>query len=137
MNEEGNATYRKQGGPQRCQSSWTPRCHPCRGHQCRRGRPGYARLHQSVSIYTKSSQAARRSTYAQDALGANQLDQLVLSGANGVALGIGLEVAQVTDVTLRISGSAVGLAEGVDWRRENALISLRLSLFPSATGTGP
>lgn len=53
-------------------------------------------------------------TYAQDALSADQLDKLVLHGAGGIALGIGLEVAQVTDVTLGIGGSTVGLAEGVD-----------------------
>lgn len=31
-------TYRRQGGDQRCRSSWTPRCHPCRDRRCRRGR---------------------------------------------------------------------------------------------------
>jgi hypothetical protein len=53
-------------------------------------------------------------TYAQNALGTNQLNQLVLLGANGVTLSISLEVAQVTDVALLILGGTVGLAEGVD-----------------------
>jgi hypothetical protein len=61
-------------------------------------------------------------TYAQDALGTDQLDELVLHGAGGIALGIGLEVAQVTDVTVGIGGSTVGLAEGVDWM---SLVSMR------------
>lgn len=51
---------------------------------------------------------------AQNGLGTNQLDKLILLGAVGVTLGIGLEVAKVTNVTLGVSGSTVGLAEGVD-----------------------
>lgn len=53
-------------------------------------------------------------TYAKNALSTNQLHKLVLLGANGVTLGISLEVTQVTDVTLLILGATVGLAEGVD-----------------------
>lgn len=53
-------------------------------------------------------------TYAKNALSTDQLDELVLHGTGGIALSIGLEVAQVTDVTLGIGGSTVGLAEGVD-----------------------
>lgn len=53
-------------------------------------------------------------TYAQNALGTNQLDKLVLHVAGRVTLSIGLEVAQVTNVTVGISGSTVGLAVGVD-----------------------
>ena len=51
---------------------------------------------------------------AEDALGADQLDVLVRDGALGVALGIGLEVAQVADVALAVGGGAVGLVVGVD-----------------------
>lgn len=58
---------------------------------------------------------AQRKTYAQNALGTDQLDKLVLNGAVGIALGIGLEVTKVTNVTVGISGSTVGLAEGVDY----------------------
>ena len=53
-------------------------------------------------------------TYAENALSTDQLDKLVLLGANSVTLGIGLEVTEVTDVTLRVLGSTVGLAKGVD-----------------------
>lgn len=53
-------------------------------------------------------------TYAKDALSTDQLDELVLLGANGVTLGIGREVAKVTDVTLLVGGGTVGLGEGVD-----------------------
>ena len=61
-------------------------------------------------------QITRSTTYAKDALGANQLDQLVLGAANGIALSIGLEVTQVTDVAVGVGGSTVALAEGVDWK---------------------
>ena len=54
-------------------------------------------------------------TYAQNALGTDQLDKLVLSGTNSIALSIGLEVTKVTDVTVGVSGSTVGLAVGVDY----------------------
>lgn len=55
-----------------------------------------------------------QNTYAEDALSANELHQLILHRANGIALGVSLEVAQVTDVALGIAGSTVDLAEGVD-----------------------
>jgi len=55
---------------------------------------------------------------AEDALGADQLDELVRDGALGVALGVGLEVAQVADVALAVGGSTVGLVVGVDWGRK-------------------
>ena len=51
---------------------------------------------------------------AEDALGADQLDELVRDGALGVALSIGLEVAKVTDVALAVGGSTVGLVVRVD-----------------------
>lgn len=55
-------------------------------------------------------------TYAEDALSANQLDKLVLHAAGGVTLSIGLEVAEITDVTVSIGGSTVGLAVRVDYK---------------------
>ena len=56
---------------------------------------------------------------AENALRADQLDELVRDGALGVALGVGLEVAQVADVALAVGGGAVGLVVGVDWGRKN------------------
>ena len=56
----------------------------------------------------------KKDTYSENALGTDQLDELVRGRTNSVALGIGLEVAQVTNVALLIAGSTVGLAEGVD-----------------------
>lgn len=56
-------------------------------------------------------------SYANDAVGANQLDKVVGDGALGVALSISLDVAEVTNVTDLIRGSAVVLVEGVDCRR--------------------
>lgn len=53
-------------------------------------------------------------TYANDGLGANQLDVLVLNAALGVALGIGLDVAQVTNVAGLVRGGTVGLVVRVD-----------------------
>jgi hypothetical protein len=55
-------------------------------------------------------------TYANDALGADELDQLVLDAALGVTLAVGLEVTEVTDVTLLVAGGTVGLVVRVDWR---------------------
>lgn len=60
------------------------------------------------------SLSVTRVTYAQNALGTDQLDQLVLLGADGVALCIGLEVTEVTDVAHLIFRGTVGLGEGVD-----------------------
>ena len=60
---------------------------------------------------------------AEDALGADQLDELVGDGALGVALGVGLEVAQVADVALAVGGSTVGLVVGVDWERKTLVQS--------------
>ena len=53
---------------------------------------------------------------ADDAVLADELDQLVGDGALCVALAVGLEVTQVTDVALLILGSTVVLAVGVDLR---------------------
>lgn len=58
---------------------------------------------------------------AEDALGADQLDVLVRDGALGVALGVGLEVAQVADVALAVGGGAVGLVVWVDWWEEGGV----------------
>ena len=51
---------------------------------------------------------------AKDALGANQLDELVGDRALSIALAVGLEVAQVADVAVGVGGSTVALAVGVD-----------------------
>jgi hypothetical protein len=56
----------------------------------------------------------RRVTYAQHALSADQFDELVLNGTDSIALGIGLDVAQVTDMAHGVSRGTVGLSVGVD-----------------------
>jgi hypothetical protein len=55
-------------------------------------------------------------TYADDALGADDLDELVGHGALGVALGIRLDVAEVTNVAVLVGRGAVCLAVRVDCR---------------------
>lgn len=55
-------------------------------------------------------------TYANNALGADELDQLVLDTALGVTLAVSLEVTKVTDVALLVIGGTVGLVVRVDWR---------------------
>ena len=55
-------------------------------------------------------------TYANDALGADELDQLVLDAALGITLTIGLEVTEITDVALLLVGGTVGLVVRVDWQ---------------------
>ena len=54
-------------------------------------------------------------TYANDGLGADELDEVVSHGALGVTLSIGLEVAEITDVADLVLGGTVVLAVGVDW----------------------
>jgi hypothetical protein len=53
-------------------------------------------------------------TYADDALGADELDELVGYASLGVALTVCLEVAQVANVAGLVLGGAVVLAVGVD-----------------------
>jgi hypothetical protein len=67
-----------------------------------------------VGVKTKE-EGGRGNTYANNALTANQLDQLVVHAALGVALAVCLEVTQVTDVALIVGGGAVGLVLRVDY----------------------
>jgi len=53
---------------------------------------------------------------SEHALRPDQLDVLVGDGALGVALAVGLEVAQVANVALRVRGGAVLFAVGVEVR---------------------
>lgn len=53
-------------------------------------------------------------TYANNALGSNELDQLILNRALGVTLTIGLEVSQITYVTLSVGWRAVFLSVWID-----------------------
>lgn len=71
------------------------------------------------------------STHANDGLRADQLDMLVLNATLGVALAIGLDVAQVTNVAGLIGGSTVGLVVRVDCNsaRSAHIISERGSMI--------
>ena len=60
---------------------------------------------------------------AEDALRADQLDELVRDAALGIALAVGLEVAQVADVALAVGGGAVGLVVGVDYEGRGGRVS--------------
>lgn len=71
---------------------------------------------------------------AEDALRADQLDELVRDGALGVALGVGLEVAQVADVALAVGGGAVGLVVGVDWMKREGMSVMVLLLLGRLVG---
>ena len=55
-------------------------------------------------------------SYADDAVGADQLDQGVGGRALGVALGIGLDVAEIANVAGLVGGSTVGLLVRVEVR---------------------
>lgn len=55
-------------------------------------------------------------TYSKNALGTNQLNQLVSGAADGIALGISLDVTQIADVSDLVGGRAVGLRERVEVR---------------------
>ncbi|KAJ2976793.1 hypothetical protein NUW58_g7998 [Xylaria curta] len=52
--------------------------------------------------------------YAYDALRPNELDEAVLNRALGIALTIGLDIAQVADVAGLVCAVTVGLAVRVD-----------------------
>lgn len=54
-------------------------------------------------------------TYANDGLGSDQLDMAVLESALGVALAIGLDVAEVTHVAVLVGTVTVCLVVRVDW----------------------
>lgn len=56
----------------------------------------------------------RSSTYANNALGTNQLDELVCDRTLGIALSVGLEVSEVAYVTVLIVGTTVCLSVWVD-----------------------
>jgi hypothetical protein len=78
----------------------------------------------------------RKKTYTNNALGSNQLDQLVGVASLGVALAVSLEVAQITDVTLLVVGCTVGLVLGVDYSALAAIpiltrVSLQLTMRTS------
>jgi|SRR5687767_2904628 hypothetical protein len=66
-------------------------------------------------------------TYANDAVGTNELDEVVGHGALGVALTISLDVAEITDMASLIGGSTVGLAVRVDYMHLSALIIAAMS----------
>lgn len=58
-------------------------------------------------------------TYADDALGPDELDVLVRHGALGVALAVRLDVAEVTNVAVLVGRGTVGLAVGVDYSKQS------------------
>lgn len=95
---------------QHFQSSCSPRVHPYRDHRCRRARQWCA-----TDMSATASTGSFMETYANNTLGTDKLNQLVLVRALGCALSIGLEVAQVTNVTLLVGWRAVSLAERVDY----------------------
>jgi hypothetical protein len=67
-------------------------------------------------------------TYADDALGADQLDELVLDAALGVALAVGLDVTEVANVALLVAGGTVGLVVGVDCVGQLLVVSSVVSI---------
>jgi hypothetical protein len=54
---------------------------------------------------------------ANDAVRANQLDKRVSDGALGIALGVSLDVSEITNVTGLVRRSTVGLVVRVDYGR--------------------
>lgn len=65
-------------------------------------------------IVSVKKQKSKSITYADNTLWTDQLDELVLNGANTVALSIGLEVAQVTNMADLIGRSSMCLSVWVD-----------------------
>lgn len=75
-------------------------------------------VHDHGTLYSVSFSPWPRSkstTYANDALRADQLDQLICDRALAIPLAVGLEVSKITNMAVLVGGRSVGLAEGVDW----------------------
>lgn len=102
-------SYHKLVWFQRYRSSWTLRSLPYRDHQFRSGQQRYAERVVSTCIAIM-----RKSTYANDAQWANQLNVTVLNRASSISLGISLEVSKITYMANLIGRSTVGLAVWVD-----------------------
>lgn len=72
------------------------------------------------------------STYTKHTLRPDQLDQLVLDGTGRVALGIGLIVAEISNVTFLVAGGSMRLVLGIDCyqvsNRTIQLVSGRLTV---------
>jgi hypothetical protein len=103
-------TYRKLGEYQHCQSSWTPRFLPCQDHQFQNGRRQCA-----VLILAIINARITFQTYANDALRTDQLDELVGGCALAIALGISLEVSEITYMANLIGGGTMSLGVRVDY----------------------
>lgn len=58
---------------------------------------------------------AREGTHAENAVLSKELDQIVGKGALGVALSIGLDIAQITYVALRVLRGTMSLGVGVNY----------------------
>lgn len=67
---------------------------------------------------------------AEDALRTDQLDELVSHRGLGVALGVGLEVAEVTNVALSVLGGTVGLVVRVDWENTISNANMHTERIP-------
>lgn len=93
----------------------------------------YLRVSMRPDLYKKEG---ANWTYADDGLGADQLDMLVLDAALGVALGIGLDVAQVANVAVLVGGSTVGLVVRVDYNAAGERAGLRPGGWVSGTAGG-
>lgn len=68
----------------------------------------------TLYIYQPNPTSIRGSTYTNDTLRTNQLDELVCSRTLAIALSIGLEVTQVTNMADLVCRSSVCLSVWVD-----------------------
>jgi hypothetical protein len=77
----------------------------------------------------------KKRTYANDAVRSNELDVRVLHGTLGVTLAIGLDVAQVTNVSGFVAGSTVSLAVRVDcFMKTSELVKLlKMAIKPTTS----
>jgi len=56
----------------------------------------------------------KKGTYPQNTLGSNQLDQFIGHGSLRIALGIRLEISEITGMAFAVRGSTVSFGVRVD-----------------------
>ena len=126
-------SHRTPDAVQHCPSSCSPDGPTCPDRRSRHAPPACAARRRRQPPVFRSATCPRKwqhwegGTHPDDAVLPNELDQRILRRPLGHAVAVRLDVAQVADVTVRVFGCAVLLAERVDW---TCLLSAYVSRRP-------